>query len=145
MGPHQPSSLNTRNSQRRHCVGPRIWPSCITKFELSLTQTCQENTAFVLRHCLSFENKTRASTVVSVGRSSSAEVILLNSFKDVCVVGNKKASLFKSSGQRYFSYQAPRIWNKFPASICHASSVRSFKSSLKTFLFSKTVSSVPMA
>ena len=50
----------------------------------------------------------------------------------------------KSSGQRSFSYQAPRIWNKFPASICHASSVRSFKSSLKTFLFSKTVSSVPL-
>ena len=50
----------------------------------------------------------------------------------------------KSSGQRFLSYQAPTTWNKLPASIRHASSVSSFKSSLKTFLFSKTFSSVPM-
>ena len=50
----------------------------------------------------------------------------------------------KSSGQRFFSYQAPTTWNKLPASIRHASSVSSFKSSLKTFLFSKTFSSVPL-
>ena len=41
----------------------------------------------------------------------------------------------KSSDQRCFSYQAPATWNKLPASIRHASSVSSFKSSLKTFLF----------
>ena len=51
----------------------------------------------------------------------------------------------KSSGQRSFSYQAPTTWNKLPASIRHASSVSSFKSSMKTVLFSKTVPSVPMA
>ncbi len=50
----------------------------------------------------------------------------------------------KSSGQRSFSYQAPTTWNKLPASIRHASSVSSFRSSLKTFLFSKTFSSVPL-
>ena len=50
----------------------------------------------------------------------------------------------KSSGQRSFSYQAPTTWNKLPASIRYASSVSSFKSSLKTFLFSKTFSSVPL-
>ena len=48
----------------------------------------------------------------------------------------------KSSGQRSFSYQAPTTRNKLPASIRHASSASSFKSSLKTFLFSKTFSSV---
>ena len=49
----------------------------------------------------------------------------------------------KSSGHRSFSYQAPTTWNKLPTSIRHASSVSSFKSSLKTFLFLKTFSSVP--
>ena len=50
----------------------------------------------------------------------------------------------KSSGQYSFSYQAPITWNKLPASIHHTSSVSSFRSSLKTFLFSKTYSSVPL-
>ena len=50
----------------------------------------------------------------------------------------------KSRGQCSFSYQAPTTWNKLPASIRYASSVSSFKSSLKTFLFSKTFSSVPL-
>ena len=50
----------------------------------------------------------------------------------------------KSSGQRSFSYQVPTTWNKLPASIRHACSVSSFKSFLKTFLFSKTFSSVPL-
>ena len=50
----------------------------------------------------------------------------------------------KSSGQRSFSYQAPTTWNKLPDSIRHASSVSSFNSSLKTFLYSKTFSSVPL-
>ena len=49
----------------------------------------------------------------------------------------------KSSGQRSFSYRAPATWKKLPASIRHASSVSSFRSSLKTFLFSKTFSSIP--
>ena len=46
----------------------------------------------------------------------------------------------KSSDQRCFSYHAPATRNRLPASIRHASSVSSFKSSLKTFLFSKTFS-----
>ena len=50
----------------------------------------------------------------------------------------------QSSGQRFFSYQAPTTWNKVPASIRHASSVSSFKSSLKILLFSRTFSSVPL-
>ena len=41
----------------------------------------------------------------------------------------------KSSGQRSFSYQAPVIWNQLPVSVRHSTSVSSFKSSLKTFLF----------
>ena len=47
----------------------------------------------------------------------------------------------KSSGRRSFSYQAPTTWNQLPASIHQASSVSSFKSSSKTFLFLQTSSS----
>ena len=50
----------------------------------------------------------------------------------------------KLSGQRSFSYQAPTTWNKLPTSIRDASSVSSFKVSLKISLFSKTFSSVPL-
>ena len=50
----------------------------------------------------------------------------------------------KSCGQRSFSYQAPVIWNQLPVSVRHSTSVSSFKSSLKTFLFLKTFSSVSL-
>ena len=50
----------------------------------------------------------------------------------------------KSSGQRSFSYQAPVIWNQLPVSIHGFTSVSSLKLSLKTFLFLKTFSSVPL-
>ena len=43
-----------------------------------------------------------------------------------------------------FSYQAPVIWNQLPVSVCHSTSVSSFKSSLKTFLFLKTFCSVSL-
>ena len=39
-------------------------------------------------------------------------------------------------------YQAPTTWNQLPVSVRHASSVCSFNSSLKTYLFSQTFSSV---
>ena len=49
----------------------------------------------------------------------------------------------KSCGQYSFSYQAPVVWNQFPVSVRrHSTFVSSFKSSLKTFLFLKTFSSV---
>ena len=48
----------------------------------------------------------------------------------------------KSCGQRSFSYQTPVIWNQLPVSVRHSTSVSSFNSSLKTFLFLKTFSSV---
>lgn len=51
----------------------------------------------------------------------------------------------KSSGPPSFSYQAPASWSQLPVSICHASFVSSFKSSLKTFLFSQPFSSVPFS
>ena len=43
-----------------------------------------------------------------------------------------------------FSYHAPVIWNQLPVSVRHSTSVSSFKSSLKTFLFLKTFSSVSL-
>ena len=42
----------------------------------------------------------------------------------------------KSYGQRSFSFQAPTVWNTLPAPLRHAESVASFKSSMKTHLFS---------
>ena len=51
----------------------------------------------------------------------------------------------KSCGQCSFSYQAPVNWNQLPVSVHHSTSVSSFISSLKIFLFLKTVSSVPLA
>ena len=50
----------------------------------------------------------------------------------------------KSCGRRSFSYQAPVIWNQIRVSVRHSTSVSSFKSSLKTFLFLKTFSSVSL-
>ena len=50
----------------------------------------------------------------------------------------------KSGGQCSFCYQAPTTWNQFPVSVCHATCVSSFKSSLKTILLSKAFSSVPL-
>ena len=50
----------------------------------------------------------------------------------------------KSCDQSSFSYQAQTTWNQLLASIRQASSVSSFNSSLKTFLFSNTFSSVPL-
>ena len=50
----------------------------------------------------------------------------------------------ESSDQRFCSDQAPTTWHNLPGFIRHAFSVSSFKSSLKTFLSSKTFSSVPL-
>ena len=40
-------------------------------------------------------------------------------------------------GERSFSFTAPTVWNSLPTSIRHSSSVKSFKRSLKTHLFSE--------
>ena len=42
----------------------------------------------------------------------------------------------KTYGQRSFSYHAPTTWNNLPAPLRHTESVTSFKTSLKTHLFS---------
>ena len=43
----------------------------------------------------------------------------------------------KSSGQHSFSYQAQAVLSQLPVSVCHSTSVSSFKSSMKPFLFQK--------
>ena len=50
----------------------------------------------------------------------------------------------KSCGQRSFSYRAPVICNQLPVSVRHSTSVSYFKSSLNTFQFLKTFSSVSL-
>ena len=42
----------------------------------------------------------------------------------------------KTYGQRTFSFQTPTTWNKLPSILRHANSYSSFKSALKTYLFS---------
>ena len=44
--------------------------------------------------------------------------------------------LTSSSGWCTFFYQAPLLWNNLPYSLWHSSSISSFKSALKTHLFS---------
>ena len=44
----------------------------------------------------------------------------------------------KYSSQRYFSHQGPVAWNNLPFSIRHTQTYSSFKSQLKTHLFSQT-------
>ena len=48
---------------------------------------------------------------------------------------NETAEVTKSSGQRPLSYQAPVVWSQLPVFVHHSTSVGSFKSSMKTFLF----------
>ena len=69
---------------------------------------------------------------VSVRSSTDTRVFRIPSFRT------------KSCGQRSFSHQAPVIWNQLPVSVRHSTSVSSFKSSLKTFLFLKTFSSASL-
>src|SRR6218665_1781226 len=45
-------------------------------------------------------------------------------------------------GDRAFSAAGPRCWNKLPAALRAASSIDSFKTGLKTYLFSKAYSAV---
>ena len=46
------------------------------------------------------------------------------------------------SGESAFSFYATRSWNKLPFDLRHASSISSFKSGLKTLLFSKAFSCI---
>jgi hypothetical protein len=44
----------------------------------------------------------------------------------------------KTAGERSFAYTAPKVWNDLPVPLRFASSLSSFKSSLKTYLFKNT-------
>ena len=46
-------------------------------------------------------------------------------------------TVFKSCGDRAFSFAAPTLWNSLPVHIKNAKTVESFKSGLKTYLFAK--------
>ena len=46
----------------------------------------------------------------------------------------------KSFGYRSFSYQGPVVWNSLPTDLKLSSSLSSFKSRLKTYLFKKSYS-----
>ncbi len=46
-------------------------------------------------------------------------------------------SRLKTKGDRAFSIAAPRLWNKLPLDICLAPSITTFKTKLKTYLYSQ--------
>ena len=45
--------------------------------------------------------------------------------------------LYRTNGQRSVPFQAATVWNNLPQAVIHSTSISSFKSSLKTHLFSK--------
>ena len=47
----------------------------------------------------------------------------------------------KSFGERAFSFQVPRVWNKLPSVLKNCNSLVSFKKQLKTFLFKEAYNS----
>ena len=49
----------------------------------------------------------------------------------------REPSVHKKYGARAFSVAGPRLWNGLPVEIRHSTTVNSFKTSLKTFLFKK--------
>ena len=59
---------------------------------------------------------------------------LRSSSQDLLV--EPKARL-KTYGERAFSVCAPKLWNKLPSSVRNSASVDTFKTSLKTYMFSK--------
>ena len=62
--------------------------------------------------------------------------------RDLRSSGDYKVSLpkfnLKTGGERSFSFQAPKTWNQLPATLRKSDSLTSFKSSLKTYLFTDT-------
>ena len=49
----------------------------------------------------------------------------------------KKGKMLPTLGARSFSAAAPKLWNGLPEELCQATSLDSFKSRLKTYLFKK--------
>ena len=47
-------------------------------------------------------------------------------------------STHTTTGDRYFAYAGPKLWNDLPLNIKKSSSIAIFKSSLKTLLFRKS-------
>ena len=88
--------------------------------------------SFLIRLPSTFQNFTFYTPSRQLRSSTDTRVFRIPSFRT------------KSCGQRSFSYQAPVIWNQLPVSVRHSTSVSSFKSSLKTFIFLKTFSSVSL-
>ena len=60
----------------------------------------------------------------------------LRSSSDTCMLKIQRFNR-KTHGFRTFSHFGPHIWSKFPEDIRHSATLPSFKSQLKTFLFSE--------
>ena len=53
------------------------------------------------------------------------------------LLDHPKGKMLTTSGARSFSAAAPKLWNELPVELRQATSLNSFKSRLKTYLFKK--------
>ena len=53
------------------------------------------------------------------------------------LLDHPKGKMLPTLGARLFSAAAPKLWNGLPEELCQATSLDSFKSRLKTYLFKK--------
>jgi len=53
------------------------------------------------------------------------------------LLDHPKGKMLPTLGARSFSAAAPKLWNGQPEELCQATSLDSFKSRLKTYLFKK--------
>ena len=61
----------------------------------------------------------------------------ITKYAQTCTAFNVEPRTFGSYGDRSFQKTAPKLWNELPCHIKMASSLETFKSSLKTYLFHK--------
>ena len=61
--------------------------------------------------------------------------LLLDLFAPVLTPASSKFYKCKTKGDRAFSYFGPSVWNSLPLHIRNATTINTFKSALKTYLF----------
>src|SRR6218665_187466 len=77
--------------------------------------------------------------IIKLETHSSASGLRLRSTDNCDLLVRRMKTRF---GDRAFSAAGPRCWNKLPAALRVADSIDSFKTGLKTYLFSKAYSAV---
>ena len=134
MGHISTASSRSSEATSQHHQGPAIkqcwWWGLLSPLPAWWRRSCTSGTC-----CAD------SATVADIWKENAAYLLIKLMITRVFRIPSFRT---KSCGQCSFSYQAPVIWNQLPVSVRHSTSVSSFKSSLKTFLFLKTFSSVSL-